>query len=191
MAKSQLPSPELLRKLLRYDSETGKLYWLQRDVSLFKETAIRSSSHSCNLWNTRYSGAEAFTCMSNDGYCTGAIFGQTFRAHRVIWAIQSGTWPVNDVDHVNGIRNDNRWVNLREATRAQNALNRRSNAGSSSGYVGVSWCAPNKKWRVQTTLDGVKKHVGLFQTEEEAASAFDAIRANKNSEFVRKNLQEA
>jgi hypothetical protein len=191
MAKSQLPSPELLRKILRYDPETGKLYWLQRDVSLFEETATRSSRHSCNLWNTRYSGAEAFTCVNNDGYCIGAILGQTCRAHRVIWAIQSGAWPVNDVDHVNGRRSDNRWINLREATRAQNALNRRANAGSSSVYVGVSWCAPSKKWRAQFTLDGIRKHVGLFQTEEDAARAYDAIIESKNSEFVRKNLQEA
>ena len=119
MPKRELPSPELLRKLLRYEPETGKLFWRKRPPDMFPRESRGLS------WNTRYAGAEAFKDKHERGYKRGSIFGKTFRAHRAIWAMVHGHWPPEDVDHINGDTSDNRLENLRAVSRQENLKNQR------------------------------------------------------------------
>ena len=80
--------PEVVRRLLRYCPEAGKLFWRERTEDLFSD-GRHSAAHICARWNKRYAGQEAFTALDN-GYRKGAIFNNPHRAHRVIWAIQTG-----------------------------------------------------------------------------------------------------
>jgi hypothetical protein len=180
-----LPDPQWIRKLLRYDAETGKLFWLPRPREMF------TSDRIFGCWNARYAGQEAFTAMTH-GYFTGAIMDKSFRAHRVIWAIQTGAWPKNEIDHINRDRADNRWSNLRQATREENARNQGSVSKTSSKYRGVSWSSRDRVWRAQIQEAGRNRGIGSFRSEIEAALAYDAEAFRLFGEFACLNfLQKA
>jgi hypothetical protein len=178
-------APSLLRVLLEYDTEDGKLFWRQRDEEMFPD------SRSCKSWNARYANTEAFTATNRSGYRVGRILGCIYRAHRVAWALDSGSWPSDQIDHINGNRSDNRRVNLRPATRAQNSRNVRSHSGASSLYLGVFRNSTNTKWCAQIMIDGRRRHLGLFDYEIHAALAYDAAARKHFGSFSRPNFPEA
>ncbi len=161
MTEKSLPSPDTLRKLLRYEPETGKLFWRPRGKPKF---------------DSRFEGKEAFTAGNGAGYRHGSIHNRRYLAHRVIFAIQSGEWPPHDIDHINGDRGDNRWLNLRAVNRRANSRNQRRRRTNTSGLMGVGWFKPISKWRAYITIDS--KHVGLGYFEHK----FDAILARLISE---------
>jgi len=167
-----LPPPELLRKLLRYEPETGKLFWRERTPEMFTATEKRSAEHKCSNWNSRWSEKEALTADNGSGYLCGNIFGRLYRAHRVIWAMQTGACPVHHIDHVDGNPSNNRMENLREATHGENSYNRGRQNNNTSGYKGVSWSATNKKWRAQIVKNGKRRHLGYFLCQEKAHQAY-------------------
>ena len=117
------PTPEELRELLRYEPETGKLYWLPR-------------TSGWKGFNATYAGKEAFTATDSGGYRIGSLNKARYRAHQVIWALAHGDWP-EVIDHINGDRSDNRIENLRNATDAENRKNARKYKNNSTGVVGV------------------------------------------------------
>ena len=160
-----LPSPELLRKLLRYDAETGKLFWLHRPRSMFTSDRVFSS------WNSRFSGNEAFSTIKKDGYMCGGMLSKTFKAHRVAWALYFGQWPEFEIDHINGDRSDNRIKNLRSATKSINQRNSALPSNNTSGHHGVSFDKLTGKWRAWIAINGKFKHLGLFFDIEDAISA--------------------
>ena len=170
MAKRHLPPPELLRQLLDYNPETGGLSWRQRSPELF-ETGSRSAEWRANNWNAKNAGRPAFTANDGWGYKTGAVFGRLLKAHHVAWAYMTGGWPVLDIDHINGDRSDNRWVNLREVSRAVNLRNAKRKSTNTSGHNGVRWRADCGKWRAEITLDGRNTHLGYFADLESAVAA--------------------
>lgn len=180
MAPKALPSPEVLRQLLRYDPETGKLFWRERGPEWF--------TSSGRTWNSRYAGTEALAWVMVNGYKQGAVLNRNMMAHRVIWALQTGAWPVADIDHINGDRADNRWCNLREATRTQNNQNRRSIAGRSSKYLGVSRVKSSGKWDVRIVVDGKQKCLGHYDDEMEAAMVYDEAARTYHGAFARPNF---
>lgn len=141
MAAKALPEQSVLLQLLRYEPETGKLFWRERGVEWFPAKTPSRAASLCRLWNSRYAGAEAFTCLS-DGYRTGAVFGANYKAHRVIWKMETGCDP-DHMDHVNGVRTDNRLGNLRDVSLADNARNRRIPSNNKTGIVGVYRWAHN------------------------------------------------
>jgi hypothetical protein len=71
--RKALPSPEVLRQLLRYEPETGKLFWLPRSEHWFRATSGRSAIHACANWNARYAEREAFTSVDQNGYRVGTV----------------------------------------------------------------------------------------------------------------------
>ena len=162
-----LPTPELLRKLFRYDPETGKLFWRVRAADLFAD----GNQGRCAAWNTRYAGKEAFTSCDGKGYMGGRIFNRAALAHRVIWTIEMGAWPEDQIDHINGVRNDNRIVNLRAVTSTENNRNARLSARSKSGVLGVWWNKAANKWRAGIRSGGKDVHLGTFTCFDSAVAA--------------------
>lgn len=158
-----LPPQKDLLELLRYESETGLLYWRPRALSWF------ASKCQWRRWNTRYAGVEAFTATDTPGYRTGSICGRLYRAHRIIWKMQTGTDPSADIDHEDHNRQNNRWGNLRPATRAQNCQNQKMRCTNTSGIIGVHQDR-HGKWRAQIMRDGKNCQLGLFGTREAAAA---------------------
>lgn len=165
-------APELLRKLLRYEPETGKLFWRKRDVSFFKD-GKQTASHSRNNWNSRYAGKEALACHAY-GYKQGTIFYRGYQAHRVIWAMETGSWPEDQIDHKNHNRSDNRIDNLREATNRENSENRSISNKNKSGVVGVIFHKDRKKWIAHIKHKGKSINLGQFVDKEDAIAAREA-----------------
>jgi hypothetical protein len=171
-----LPSPELLRKLLRYEPETGKLFWRKRDFEYFK------TLRSAKCWNTKYAGAQAFTNKCN-GYLQGGIFRKKHSAHRVIWALFYGKWPEKFIDHVNGDKTDNRIVNLRECTPSQNGWNSGIRSSNRSGYKGVWWNKRVKRW-VASIRDGHSQiYLGSYLCPKEAHAAYCQAAQKMHGQF--------
>ena len=165
----KLPDQEMLRKLLRYEPETGKLFWRERPVSVFSDGKY-TAERICRTWNTKHAGKEAFTAMTCNGYRQGRIFYQHYKAHRVIFAMQTGECP-EEIDHENHIRDNNRWENLQEATKQDNGRNQSLHSTNTSGFCGVSWNKYSKKWMAYITVQGRRIHLGYYDTKEEAIAA--------------------
>ena len=178
-----LPPPSLLRQLLRYEGQTGDLFWLPRDITHFGRIG------PCKTWNSRYADKSAFTSVDRHGYKQGHIKGRVYRAHRVIWAMVAGEWPAAFVDLINGARADNTWANLRLATSSENNRNRKPSKSGTSKFLGVSFSSRNRKWCAQIMVDGRSFYLGHFGTEIEAADAYDAACIEHFGEFANPNLQ--
>lgn len=170
MATKSLPDPELLRKLLRYEPETGELFWLPRDASLFSD-GYRTAQGSCNNWNSQNAGKKTFLQSDGRGYRQGVIFNKTYKAHRVVWALVYGKWPDNHIDHINGVRDDNRIENLRDVTLAENNKNMARPINNKSGKSGVHFDKSCNRWRAYIRHDGKRRHIGCFGSFDEAAKA--------------------
>ena len=177
MNRTAPPSPETLRKLLRYEPDTGRLFWRERPAWMFKDGA-HSALHACNRWNSRLAGKEAFTAIMY-GYKAGAIFNRTYYAHRVIWAMETGEWPVDQIDHEDHNRANNKWLNLCEASHQENMKNQSLRSTNTSGITGVSWHKGAKKWHVQIRVNGRKVHLGYFHDLNDAITA----RVSANIEY--------
>jgi hypothetical protein len=112
------------------------------------------------------------------GYRRIGFRGVLMQEHHVLWFIANGYWA-NEIDHINGVRSDNRLNNLREVTRSENLQNlKRANKNSRSGHLGVSWHNRDRLWRVRIGLNGKKFCVGYFKKLE------DAIAARKSAELA-------
>lgn len=129
-----------------------------------------------------------FGSITKHGYRRGGLLGNMYFEHRLVWLYHYGEWPKGDLDHINGIRSDNRVENLREATRRNNNLNKGSIPNTSSNYKGVSYCKPLNKWRAQYTFNCKTKHIGYFETEIEAAKAYDETVKDLHKEFFKGNV---
>lgn len=170
----------LLQSLLRYEPETGKLYWLPRPQRMFISTRIHRA------WNARWANSEAFTAKCHAGYTSGALFGKTYRGHRIIMALQIGRWLLDDefVDHINGDRGDNRAVNIRIVTRQQNMRNIRTPRNSSSGRVGVAFSPRKGMWRAYM----FGRHLG-YAPDFSAAVALREAAEHTNTFTIRQSTE--
>lgn len=92
-----------------------------------------------------------------------------------------------DVDHIDGQKLNNQKSNLRVATKQQNQFNRGANKGSASKHKGVSWYSKHKLWRASIRINKKTQHLGLFNTEEEAAAAYNAVATGLHGEYARFN----
>lgn len=184
----QHPIPvDVLRKLIRLDHETGRLFWLPRGPEWFADCARGAQAQSA-LWNGQFAGKEAINASNGNGYRKGQIFGRKYYAHRVIFALFYGRWPTELLDHINGDRADNRLSNLREASHSQNHCNAVVRAGSSR-FRGVSWAANVQKWHAyHRDADGRRINIGWFDDEAEAARAYDRAAREHYGEFARLNF---
>lgn len=161
-----LPSAEVLRSLLEYDPTTGDLTWKAR-----KAADLGWSEGRCRAWNEQYAGTPALAHVGSHGYRTGTLIGLGgVKAHRVIWKMAFDTDP-RFIDHLNGIRTDNRLANLRDVSRAENARNPGLSVNNTSGANGVYWYPRYGKWMASIRVNGRRKNLGYFQDKAAAISA--------------------
>lgn len=175
MAAKALPSQEGLRQLLRYEPETGKLFWRARSADHFNAGGRTSAEHAARTWNTKYAGKEAFTAKKRSGHLHGLLFGANTMAHRVAWAVHYGEAPNGFIDHINHDPADNRIANLRIVDASGNAKNRSPNKRKRSGLphgVSVRVNMGINRYFAQIQVEGKNRHLGTFDTPEEAAAAY-------------------
>lgn len=136
-----------LRKILDYDPVTGHLI---RKVKTSNNTKVGERAG----WKTA------------NGYRAISIFGKQHLEHRLIYLWMTGAFPQNNVDHINQIKDDNRWNNLRLATKSQNEGNTPLRKNNKSGHKCVCWDSSRSKWLVVVA----KKFIGRHTNKDEAIS---------------------
>ena len=163
--RKPLPDISTLREALTYDCETGRFVWLRRPRAHF------ASDIAWKRWNTRFAGHEAFRTENGHGYFVGVINGKTYMAHRIAYAMSIGDPMDLEIDHINGDRMDNRLENLRPVTSGINKRNSQIPSHNTSGRVGVAFRASKRKWRASITIDNRHRHIGYYDTFEQAVFA--------------------
>ena len=158
---------EQLKERLHYDPDTGEFTWTKKHM-VHKKRSV--AGH-----------------LENTGYISIRLIYRPYLAHRLAFLYMIGSFPSCQVDHINGIRHDNRWFNLRAAHGNQptNLQNRREpNKGSKSGSLGVSWRPDKKKWKARIHVNYKEIHIGYFDSKEEASAAYFKKKKEVHEFFV-------
>jgi len=154
---------------MSYDPETG----------LFRWTAKVSSKVVIG----RVVGS-----MMRNGYINIRLRQHQALAHHLAWLFVYGEWPT-EIDHKNGVRDDNRIINLRSATRSDNTHNlAKPSHGRTSRFKGVSWDSKKGKWRAQICINGKRLQLGRYGNQQAAAAVYDDAARRLFGEFARVNL---
>lgn len=148
---------EKLKELLHYDPETGFFTWR---VSRGRSVAGSVAGY-----------------LHPSGYVNIRIKRGSYLAHRLAWFYVYGEFPVNQLDHINRARADNRIANLRLATRSENQQNRSKQRTNTSGVTGVNWHKQHGKWNAKIMTNGRRMCLGFFDTIADAAAARAAAKA--------------
>lgn len=149
-------TPEITRaealELLAYDSDTGTFRWRADRGRGVKAGDVAGTDH-------------------NRGYRRIHIKDRPYLAHRLAFLLMTGAMPAGDVDHINGVRDDNRWSNLRDVSNGVNAQNqRKARSDSETGLLGVS---PYRgQFRAQIRVNGKVRNLGLFDSPEVAHKVY-------------------
>lgn len=157
---------ERLRELLHYDPETGVFTWLR--------------GRNCNAMAGDVAGT-----VNPKGYVVIFIDRRPYRAHRLAYLYMMNRWPPDEVDHRNGERADNRWTNLRPATRAENARNRRMRSTKAVPFKGVSWSIRDRRFFATIRVNGKQVFLPYRRTAEEAHADYVAAAIKHFGEFAR------
>lgn len=159
-------SQDRLKELLEYDANTGDFTWIK-----ITSRRVKVGDKACK--------------KDNHGYFYISIDKKTYGAHRLAWLYVHGKMPSKNIDHINGIRNDNRICNLREATQQENLYNIGLAKHNSSGYKGVHFHKGTGKWRAVASVNNYPKHIGLFKTALEASLAYTNWCISNRGKFAR------
>jgi hypothetical protein len=178
--KQNKPDIATLNQLIRYES--GMLFWRERPASLFNATGSRSAAGCASQWNKRYAGTEAFTHVGTHGYRVGNFLGTVLLAHRVIYAMHKGAWDFDKVDHIDGDKLNNVTENLRECSNAENLRNQRGNGGRG---LPKGVYAHKGRYIASICKDYKAHHLGVFDTPEQARSAYNLAAVKFHGDFAR------
>ena len=140
-----------LKELLYYDPDTGDFFWRQSRGS------VKSGSRAGRL---------------NNGYIGIQINQKKYAAHRLAIFYMCGAMPSELVDHINLVTTDNRFSNLRLASKSQNNCHKSKPKNNQSGYKGVSWDAGKKKWLSRVTHNRKVFCLGYYDEAEDAYKAY-------------------
>ena len=121
---------------------------------------------------------------SGDGHLSTQIDGKEYLLHRLAWLYIHGCFPPHQIDHRNLMKADNRWGNLRLATNSQNSMNKGKQSNNTSGYKGVSFNKPSKKWQARITVNGKRHYLGYFKSVECAGKAYAKAAKILHKEFA-------
>lgn len=144
------------RRRVNYDPSTGALTWKV-------------------LRNSKRIGEEARS-LDVAGYVQVNICGVVVKGHRLAWLLHYGEWPSDHIDHINGVRSDNRIANLRCVNGTVNTQNKRlGSCQNKTGFLGVHYNAnnrPDRRYRAKIVTGKKQIHLGGFATPEEAHQAY-------------------
>jgi len=151
------------RHLFSYDAETGEIFRTKNRGGVSTDTRAGT--------------------VAPNGYRKIMFMGKLYREHRLAWWLHYGVWPDGDLDHVNGVRDDNRIANLREATRSQNMGNTGKRCTNKAGAKGV--VQVGNRFGAWIAVDGNSNYLGLFATVEEASARYQTEAQKRFGEFAK------
>lgn len=140
-----------LKELLNYNPNTGVFTWLVARGGNF--TGVTAGSTTAR------------------GYITIRVNTQAYQAHRLAYLYMTGEFPLNDIDHINHVPDDNRWENLRAVTHKENLMNQLIRINNTSGCMGVHWNKKNTNWLVRIMNKGKYISIGSFNNLGDAVAA--------------------
>ena len=153
---------EELKEQLNYDHETGIFTWLIAKAGL----TVGSIAGG----------------LQQNGYIYIKINAKLYKAHRLAFLYMTDEIPSN-VDHIDMVKNNNKWANLRPATKSENNRNRTSRKDNTTGFKGVSFHKRVKKFIARCTTDKGRVHLGVFDTAELASLAYQSFAKLHHGEF--------
>jgi hypothetical protein len=165
MARRSYPTQEELKKVLHYSPESGQFTWID-----------------CKAYGVKNGDVAGWESL---GYCFIKVKGVDCQVHNLAWVYVHGRLPDGELDHINGDGTDNRLSNLREVSRFNNMKNRKVNCNNTSGCKGVTWHTNIKKWQARITSNGVRYHLGYFDSVDDAGNAYDKAAVELHREFRR------
>lgn len=160
---------ERLKSLLSYDPETGVFRWLAKPSPYASKMTVGSRAG----------------CQDGKRYRVLAIDQVTYGEHRLAWFYVYGTWPEEQIDHINGNKSDNRISNLRIATAGENQRNRGAMKSNTTGFKGVTFEANRNKYKAAITHNHKCYNLGRFDTAEEAHLVYCRAADRLHRDFAR------
>ena len=152
-----------LRSVITYNPNTGKFHWTQ------------------NRGGYAVAGSEA-GYTSDQGRIKIQVFGKEHSASRLAWLYMTGRLPEHEIDHINRDCADNRWTNLRQATRSENTCNRSTVVNNTSGVTGVRRIG--RRWRAEIWKNRRRYHLGYFSSKDGASQAYINAAKELHGEFA-------
>lgn len=152
-----------VKKLINYNKDTGVITW----------------SNPNFYCRNKKSGDIAGNSVAGGGYFKISLNGNTYSTHRIIWLYMTGSFPKEQIDHINGIKTDNRWVNLRECSPSENQQNRKINKNNTTGHAGVCFNKRIGKYIARIKCNNIYINLGYFLTISEAVEC--RLNAKKNN----------
>lgn len=161
-----MPFEKLIREYLGYDPKNGAVTW------------IKNPNPSTTA---RIKAGDIAGRLHPLGYHTITFKRKTLRRGRLAWFLSHGVWPPHQIDHINGIKNDDRLINLRVATPSENSRNRKTR-GNETGVKGVQFT--KNRYIASVMVKGVYHYVGCFIDLNTAEAAVKSARERLHKEFT-------
>lgn len=162
-----------LRQLLEYDPATGVFIWKERP-------------NGSVSWNKRFAGKVAGRTIPNGrGYLEIVIGGKLYFSHRLAWFYVTDAWPIENIDHADGDKTNNRFGNLREASASQNGWNANGHRDSALGLKGVYRQTRCETYTANFRVNKRRVYVGAFNSPEDAAAAVSQARKQHHGQFAK------
>lgn len=157
---------EFIRSIVHYDPDTGIFTRIKK---------MRADDVIGKVLGT----------ITKNGYIHICIKNRLYLAQRLAWFYMTREWPVALVDHKDTDKTNNRWKNLRAATKTENGQNSRKSRRNPAGLKGAQWFKRTQQWRSRIVVNGRELSLGYFATAEEAHAAYKEAAQKHFGEFAR------